>query len=254
MALAQEAAQPVAALGAAKLQEVIVTETTPAPIPDYTPAQLELDGFHCPHSTCGVFSRQRWFRSARFFQTQNLAGPDYSEARFSFAVCDRCGDVSIWRDAKIIFPSYSPAPRPHRNTPPEILTDVKEARDIVTASPRGAAALLRLAAEKLASSLVEKCGRPQGKDLNDNIRILVEEGLPRSIQQALDALRVIGNEAVHPGVLDLKDDQDTALKLFRLVNVIIENRIAEPTEIESLYVSKVPDSKKEQIGKRDATA
>jgi hypothetical protein len=223
----------------------------PVPITDYTAPKLELDGFHCPHPTCGVFSRQRWFRSARFFSDARLGGNDHIDTRFLLAVCDRCGDVSIWRDDKMIFPTSSPAAKPHKSTPPEILGDVHEARAIVTTSPRGAAALLRLATEKLAALLVEKPGRPSGKDLNDNIHILVTDGLPKSIQQALDSLRVIGNEAVHPGQLDLKDDQETALRLFRLINVIVENRIAEPAEIALLYDSKVSGAKKDQIEKRD---
>ena len=228
-----------------------MTDSPIVPIIDYTAPKLELDGFHCPHPTCGVFSRQRWFRSARFFSNGSLGGQDHTDTRFFLAVCDRCGDVSIWRDNQMIFPTSSPAAKPHKSTPPEILGDINEARAIVTMSPRGAAALLRLATEKLAALLVEKLGRPQGKDLNDNIRILVKDGLPKSIQQALDSLRVIGNEAVHPGQLDLKDDQETALRLFRLINVIVENRIAEPSEIALLYESKVPGAKKDQIEKRD---
>jgi len=35
------------------------------------------------------------------------------------------------------------------------------------------------------------------------------------ILQSLDIVRVIGNESVHPGVIDLKDDRHTALRLFR---------------------------------------
>jgi Domain of unknown function (DUF4145) len=46
---------------------------------------------------------------------------------------------------------------------------------------------------------------------------LVRKGLSPVVQQALDAVRVIGNEAVHPETLDLKDDRDTATTLFGLV-------------------------------------
>lgn len=38
---------------------------------------------------------------------------------------------------------------------------------------------------------------------------------------------MIGNEAVHPGELDQRDDQEAALELFALVNVIANNRISE---------------------------
>jgi hypothetical protein len=51
-----------------------------------------------------------------------------------------------------------------------------------------------------------------GKNLNTDIGNLVKEGLSVDIQQALDSLRVIGNESVHPGELDLK----RIIKLFKL--------------------------------------
>ena len=46
----------------------------------------------------------------------------------------------------------------------------------------------------------------KGKDINTDIGNLVKKGLPIKVQESLDILRVIGNEAVHPGQLDLKDD------------------------------------------------
>lgn len=45
-------------------------------------------------------------------------------------------------------------------------------------------------------------------------------GLPPKVKEVLYSVRVIGNESVHPGTLDFKDDRDTANKLFRLVNFI----------------------------------
>jgi hypothetical protein len=39
-------------------------------------------------------------------------------------------------------------------------------------------------------------------------------------RMTLDSARVIGNEAVHPGTMDMRDDHDTAIKLFGLANLI----------------------------------
>ena len=222
--------------------------------PEYTPPQFNLDGFHCPHSKCGVYSKQKWFYSSSMYTTGSWQGVEHKEGNYHFAMCDRCGDLSIWRDGNLVYPIILTAPTPHKKMPQEILIDFEEARNILPFSPRGSAALLRLATEKLASILVKLVGKDQGKNLNENIGILVGDGLPKTIQKALDTLRVIGNDAVHPGFLDLNDDIDTALKLFRLVNVIVDNRIAQVEEIESLYNDKISESKKQQIEARDKTA
>jgi hypothetical protein len=52
--------------------------------------------------------------------------------------------------------------------------------------------------------------------------------------------------AVHPGSLDLKDDVDTATKLFILVNIIVEQMISNPKHVEELY-DKLPEAKRRAI-------
>ena len=130
--------------------------------------------------------------------------------------------------------------------PEEIRLDFEEARSIIDLSPRGAAALLRLAVQKLCKNLGE-----QGDDINKDIGSLVAKGLPVQMQRALDAVRVIGNESVHPGKLDLKDDHDIAEHLLELVNMIVEDRITRPKQLEALY-ARLPQSKRDGIEKRDA--
>ena len=51
----------------------------------------------------------------------------------------------------------------------------------------------------------------------------MEKGLPEEVQQALDLLRVIGKESAVPGQLDPRDDQDTVMQLFELINFIVED-------------------------------
>ena len=86
---------------------------------------------------------------------------------------------------------------------------------------------------------------------NDDIASLVKQGLSPLVQKSLDVVRVVGNEAVHPGTIDLRDNRDVASKLFRLVNVIVEQMISHPKHVNDLYDNVVPDSK-QQIAKRDA--
>ena len=95
-------------------------------------------------------------------------------------------------------------------------------------------------------------GSEIGKNINDDIGKLVAKGLKPEIQRALDIVRVVGNEAVHPGTIDLRDDRDSASKLFGLVNRIAYDMITHPKEIAALY-SELPPEKILAIEKRDAT-
>jgi hypothetical protein len=82
----------------------------------------------------------------------------------------------------------------------------------VNLSPRAAAALARLCIQKLMKELGES-----GDNLNRDIAELVKKGLEVEVQPALDVVRVIGNNTVHPGAIDLKDNKQTALTLLGLV-------------------------------------
>jgi hypothetical protein len=77
---------------------------------------------------------------------------------------------------------------------------------------------------------------------------LREKGFASKVQQALDTLRVIGNNAVHPGELDLSDDIETSLSLFELINFIIKEQITKKNKIASLF-SKLPTGTKSAIEK-----
>lgn len=108
--------------------------------------------------------------------------------------------------------------------------------------------MLRLSIQKLCASLGEK-----GKNIDDDIASLVTKGLNPLVQKSLDVVRVIGNEAVHPGVIDLKDDRDTALRLLDLVNVITDQMISHPKTIEQMY-GKLPEEKRKAIEVRNEKA
>lgn len=123
-----------------------------------------------------------------------------------------------------------------------------EARDIVNASPRGAAALLRLCIQQLLIALGEK-----GKNINTDIGNLVAKGLPVRIQQALDSVRVIGNNAIHPGEIVIDDSPEYANILFNLVNMIVDYQITQPNEVEKLFAT-LPQGAIDNIEKRDGNA
>lgn len=198
--------------------------------------------FHCP--CCEVYANQDWYEVAPYDRPHS----HYLEIspNFWLSFCAHCYKFAVWHDEKIIFPVSTPAPLPSGEMPEEVKADYLEARDVVASSPRAASALLRLSIQKLMTSLGEK-----GEHLNTDIGNLVKKGLPVPIQKALDSVRVIGNNAVHPGELDLKDDAETANALFRLVNMIVEVMIAQPKEVDRIF-EKLPAGAKEQIKNRDA--
>lgn len=159
--------------------------------------------------------------------------------------CYHCKKIAVWVHDAIVFPHERQGPQPNQDLPEDIIEDFEEARSIVGLSPRGAAALLRLCIQKLCVFLGEK-----GKKLDDDIASLVSKNLNPLVQKSLDIVRVIGNEAVHPGVIDLNDDRDTANRLFDLVNSIADQMITHPKTVEELY-DKLPEPKRKAIEERN---
>lgn len=89
-----------------------------------------------------------------------------------------------------------------------------------------------------------------GTDLNNDIARLGEKGLDVEVQQALDSLRVIGSNSVHPGEMDLTDDTETASALFELLNFIVEDEISQPKKRAAIF-EKLPAGAREAIQARD---
>lgn len=205
----------------------------------FTPPAFKKAAYHCPH--CNAYSQQLWLDivmkrpDARYIAFSNLLRAD----------CTHCKEYSLWHKTKLIYPESAGVPSPNNDLNDDIKEDYREAMGIINKSPRGAAALLRLCIQKLCCQLGEK-----GKKINEDIANLVKKGLPPMIQKSLDIIRVIGNEAVHPGQIDLKDDRDTAMKLFELINLIANVMITQPKEVQKIFES-LPESKKTAIEERD---
>ncbi|WP_460367272.1 DUF4145 domain-containing protein [Pseudomonas sp. Tul1A2] len=159
--------------------------------------------------------------------------------------CFNCKKISIWIYDKLMYPVVGNIVPANSDMSEDIRRDYEEAGSILNQSPRGAAALLRLAIQKLCKEL----GQP-GENINEDIKSLVAAGLDARVQQSLDAVRVIGNSAVHPGKIDIRDDRATAEALFKLLNLIVDKTISEPKHIKEIYES-LPQNLREAIVKRD---
>lgn len=205
---------------------------------NYFPAKFEETQFHCVF--CNVYTEQRWYYTSFVKNSRYISFDDIFSCQ-----CVKCEKISVWKNEKMIFPEQQPIVIPHPDLPINIRNYFDEALSIFYKSPRGATALLRLAIQQLMYELGEK-----GNNINDDIKSLVSKGLPTKIQQALDYCRVIGNNAVHPGEINIDDTPEIAEVLFKMINFIIEEMITKPKEVDELY-NLLPESARIAIEKRD---
>jgi len=190
----------------------------------------------------------RWAERAatgRPFFDERHAYSDFDVHNVSISSCFNCKELCLWVYDQMLWPRRPGGPQPNLDLPADVRQDYEEASAILDASPRGAAALLRLAIQKLCEKLGES-----GQNINDDIASLVRKGLDPRVQKALDVVRVIGNNAVHPGQIELRGDRATAETLFGLVNLICEKMISEPKHVEAVY-DKLPESARKAIDQRD---
>ena len=87
--------------------------------------------------------------------------------------------------------------------------------------------MLRICIKKLCQYLGES-----GNNLTSDIAALVKKGLNPKIQDNLNIVRVTGNEAVTPGMINSRDDFGTAVQLCQLINIITDAMITQPIKIE----------------------
>ncbi|MUK45866.1 DUF4145 domain-containing protein [Aliivibrio fischeri] len=208
----------------------------------YESPELEKAAFTCPF--CNAFSAMSW----------NQLQTRYDSKHLDLAKCHCCSKESVWLNGldsypvKMIYPEITNAPLPNDDLPNDCKKDYMEARSIANNSPKGAAALLRLCIQRLVVHL-----GGNGKNINNDIGDLVKNGLSSKIQQALDIVRVIGNNAVHPGEMSLDDNKETVTALFNLINLIVDNQITQPKQVSELF-SILPEGARNAVEKRDSKA
>lgn len=226
----------------------------------HEPPNLGRASFTCPH--CGAYAHQEQIRLMESSETQSR-WIDHDRLRGTrCAACAR--DVLWWRfvdDDEVsayddeddlysaVWPPVSIAPESHPEMPDDVRTLFSEAGDVGARSPRAAAALLRLALEALLREVAPEAQRP-----NDAIGVLVGRGLEEELQQAMDVVRIHGNQAVHtPGEVQLDEKAESLPLMFELINLIVERMIAQPKRVKGLY-SMLPDGAKKSIDLRNQRA
>ena len=206
--------------------------------------------FNCPH--CGTNTKHKWYYLAKGGITEK--GFNYYVGfvpDLNFGLCSRCNNFTLWLNEKLIFPALSIAPKPNEDMPISVKKTFLEASKIVESSPRAASALLRLSIQKLIKHLGEK-----SRNLETSVSNLIEKGLSNKFYDALLAVRILGKKAVKPGVINSKDDINTAIALFILVNMLVESTISQQRKVNQLYTSlpkPKPVKRKKRIQKKKTT-
>lgn len=221
----------------------------------FIPPTYAYPAFVCPY--CGTKAQQTWIKAKNFstagsyltgekkFELNDIGSPT-SEYKLAISRCQVCGEIIIWYKGNIIFPETSTVPAPHEMMPENVKEIYSEAASIFIKSAKSAAALLRLALQLLLKEI-----GGSGKNINSDIGSLLSKGIIKEdVQQACDILRIIGNNSVHPGQIDIKDTPEITKSLFDLLNFIVEENIEMPAKRKKLFDS-LPDSAKEAIAKRD---
>ncbi|MCK0713381.1 DUF4145 domain-containing protein [Chromohalobacter sarecensis] len=191
---------------------------------------------------CEVYSQVIW----RYLTCEGSGAVPVLQAE-----CQHCHECSYWFSAflgekskYLIYPAVSGLPMPHPDMPEDSKKDYFEARDVMPYSSKAAAALLRLSLQKLCIHL------GKSNNINRAIGELVQEGLPQQVQMALDSVRIIGNESVHPGEINDDDLEASASQAFELMNFIVQDRITRFSQAKHFYDS-LPEAKREAVDRRD---
>lgn len=208
-----------------------------------TPPVFGLTAFSCPH--CDAYAKQTWFE-VKAVRAGIL--PIVIDG-VNVALCDHCATWSIWMSAGMVFPVGKRSGEPPLDgMPANVRALYEEARDVASRSPRSGAALLRLALQTLIDDL-----EPGVADLNRKIGSLVAKGLSPEISNAMDIVRVIGNNSVHPGQIDIQEDATLVPALFSLLNLIVEQVVVRRAAIDALFEG-LPEGARNAISRRDSVS
>lgn len=205
--------------------------------------ELRSSSYVCPH--CGVLTHHIWNQIPSDLGGVKLRRPEIWWA----SMCMHCRGNTVFRGSQFVYPVGLVGPLPAADMPPAVREVYEEARAVASASPRAAAALLRVAIEILVNDIEPGSGK-----LFVKIGKLVGRGLDPQVQRMLDSVRVFGNEGgAHPGEINMQEQSEMLQVLMFCVNTIVERIIAYPKQIAKVYEHLSPEQL-ESIATRDSKA
>ena len=206
----------------------------------YYPPEYEKEEFNCAH--CKVFAHQIWSKLGVIDLFKVYLPSDL----LTVSKCKHCNKWSIWIEESLVYPAQITVEDPNDDMPDEVKKLYRESAQVLSISPRAAAALLRLGLQILLGAV-----GGDGKNINDDIKKIVALGVEPETQRALDILRVLGNSGAHPGEIKLDEDPDLVHKMYGLMNYVTDRLITQKNQINELFEG-LPEGIKDQIESRDS--
>ena len=150
----------------------------------------------------------------------------------------------------MLFPDVGSYPPPNNDMPDNVKGIYREAATIANKSPRAAAAILRVALQKLCKEL--KC--PSDKLYEQISDLLEDEKVPSIVIDAMEVIRLVGNDAAHPDRfgIDVDRNLEAVHSLFEFINLIVDEMISRPKRKRGRLdkmLAKYPASKKIKLRK-----
>ncbi|MDE8674688.1 DUF4145 domain-containing protein [Priestia aryabhattai] len=232
----------------------------------YVAPELGLESFNCPE--CRAYSHQEWIEVIYTTYGDKFQLLEFTDGRIEYAQkgevsiissnhqmthitafsrCHSCKSITIWKNNNMVYPQNLNVEPPNPDMPKDIESLYNEARSIAHLSPRSAAALLRLALEKLLICL----GAQKGT-IDSMIQSLIKKDIispSGHVRKALDTIREIGNAGVHPTSIDLDENPKASFALFKVINFVVEKMITDQKTMDEIY-NYIPKEKREKLDVR----
>lgn len=173
--------------------------------------------------------------------------------------CQGCHQVTIWFREQVVYPQVSSAPPAHPDMPAEARELYEEARAVLPASRRAAAALARATLEHLLPLIDPEA--PTGATFGHRIQ-RVQEKVSPTLGEMLDVIRHAGNKALHAAtdvpddvlVLVLEEDDVSVIGfLFETINDLVDELVTKPRRRAQLS-GQLPTGVRDGIAHRAAVA
>jgi hypothetical protein len=218
---------------------------------DFTP-DISKSIWTCPYCQATV---QQFDLGIVIQFTSSFPHQPYYETLFNGTQCSHCARVMIWHidssesgflqrqnqklylqhtdsgsiKAKIIYPeTRSIGESPNEDIPPEIQKIYEEARAVAPHSLRAANALLRTVLEKM---VIGNGG--EGAKLYHKIKNLADKNvITGQWAETLQNVRILGNEAAHPGEINFDEEVDAAFtnSIFSCINAFAQQTYTRKRE------------------------